>query len=95
MTYAISVGCSLYICYFIHFISRATELTKVSHLIYPIPWMVTYTLKTLNMYHQHGLSTGFLQWSHDILTNVHVMPEVELIVKDALTKGLRLARILC
>lgn len=91
----IVVGSACYMLFLVHCISETTVLDTASGMMFHIPWMLQYNLKTVNMYLQFNLARDVLRWAKRTATNVHPEPAIEAILKATLSKGLRMAKKIC
>lgn len=87
----IIVGSALYMLYLVHCISVAGKLMVAGQIIYHIPWMVQYNLKSANMVLQYHLARDFLNWARKTLNRNHPIEILDRRVKKTQLEGLHLA----
>lgn len=91
-TVLIVLGSAVYIVYLVKCISETSYLSTASEMVFHIPWMLQYNLKSANMLLQYESARDFLYWAKEIFNATHPMPYVDAMLKETQRKGLKYAK---
>lgn len=91
-TFVIVLGSALYMLFIVHCLSETSDLGTASQMIYHIPWMLQYNLKSANMYLQYPLGRDFICWARDTMSAVHPVPAVDTVMQETNSKCLKIGK---
>lgn len=94
-TLVVVAGGALYAVFLLHCMFEANHLTTTSQIMFLIPWMIQYTLKSGSLFVQSQVAVDFIRWAKDTLDTVQsncIVNEISLTVNK---ECLRVAKMFC